>query len=218
MPLIGVILDQGNSGSQVGELHNQLQVLGAVIAPAEQNAKNFGESTAASVRAFRQQYGLPTGDNVDLSTGRLLHAAAAFAGPGGPFIQQYFRHGEFGEDPGAAARQNDLEAPLITLAFVLVPLARAELNRARRQRDAALRDLRWVLDSILVRRTGATPEDPVPRRVYARIACEFIELPFAKLLLAETMLDVPPLMPPRSIPLTVKVGTSVNHCKSVEFS
>jgi hypothetical protein len=105
------------------------------------------------------------------------------------FIQQYFQRGEF-EDPATPARQQDLEAPLITLAFVLVPLARAEANRARRQFDAAIRDLRWVLDSILVRTIRPPHGDPGPiRSVFARLACEFIELPFAKLLLAETMLD-----------------------------
>jgi Tc toxin complex TcA C-terminal TcB-binding domain/PKD domain len=96
------------------------------------------------------------------------------------FIQRYFRRGEFGDDPAAPRRQNDLEAPLITLAFVFVPLARAEVNRARRQFEAALRDLRWVLDG--------NPLDSRPGQ-YARVACEFIERPFARLLLAETMLD-----------------------------
>ena len=87
-------------------------------------------------------------------------------------------------------RERNLDAPLVTLGFVLVPLARAEANRARRQYDAALRDLHWVLNSILVRRIAPTPADPGPfRYVFARLACEFIELPFAKLLLAETMLD-----------------------------
>jgi hypothetical protein len=101
------------------------------------------------------------------------------------FIQQYFQRGEFGEDPAAPARQHDLEAPLITLAFVLVPLARAETNRARRQFDGAIRDLRWVLDSIVVKTIPGLP----PLLFYADLACKFIELPFAKLLLAETMLD-----------------------------
>ncbi len=104
------------------------------------------------------------------------------------FIQQYFRRGEFG-DPATPLRQNDLEAPLITLAFVLVPLARAEANRARRQFDSAIRDLKWVLDSIVVRRIPRSPQNPLPLQVRARLACEFIELPFARLLLAETMLE-----------------------------
>jgi hypothetical protein len=81
-----------------------------------------------------------------------------------------------------------IDAPLVILAFVLIPLARAEANRARRQFDAALQDLRWVLDSIVVRRIF--PQGGGPNlQVRARLACEFIELPFAKLLLAETMLD-----------------------------
>jgi hypothetical protein len=96
------------------------------------------------------------------------------------FIQRYFRRGEFGDDPAAPRRQNDLEATLMTLAFVFVPLARAEVNRVRRQFDAALVDLRSVLDGIPV---GPTPGDRV------HLACDFIEVPFARLLLAETMLD-----------------------------
>ncbi|HEU4713466.1 MAG TPA: PKD domain-containing protein [Pyrinomonadaceae bacterium] len=87
-------------------------------------------------------------------------------------VQNYFQRGEFGEDPAAPARQTDFEAILITIAYVLVPLARAELNRARRQFDATIADLRWVLE-------------PGP----LRLGCEFIELPFAKLLLVETLLE-----------------------------
>jgi hypothetical protein len=94
------------------------------------------------------------------------------------FIQKYFRRGEFGDDPAAPGRQNDLEATLMTVAFVFVPLARAEVNRARRQYDAAIADLRFVLNGV------ALPSGDV-----ARIACDFIELPFARLLLAETLLD-----------------------------
>jgi hypothetical protein len=446
LSITGVILNRGNTGTNVLALHNQLLALGAVIAPSEKTAQLYGESTAVAVRAFRQQYGLPAGETLDLPTGRLMHAAAAFAGPGGRvalraavraaaaaadtsqpqelyglaryatlagdyqtahaiarripnhggvkaviepilalpaqaeqpvlgqplaasqplapelpypenfytyhhdfypldvlndvqrqvaavgepprsanqaypdsgtvgarmiqaavswfealkqwqignaafnhqnyeaaqaaydacqsaacdyfdkyhsidmgtgplterlsnlikhlasneaswphlwfkifwrrnllsleelsawdwpaqrptlyiprqydpfhphppvgtlplppdyglgFIQWYLRLGELGPVPETnLPRQNDLEAPLITLAFVLVPLARAEANRARRKFEAAVRDLRWVLDSIAVGQSG-----------YARIACEFIELPFARLLLAETMLD-----------------------------
>jgi peptidoglycan hydrolase-like protein with peptidoglycan-binding domain len=74
---IGVVLNPGNSGDQVNELHNQLKALGGAIAPDERNAKNFGQSAAAAVRTFRQRYGLPASDTLDLSMGRLLHAAAA---------------------------------------------------------------------------------------------------------------------------------------------
>lgn len=101
------------------------------------------------------------------------------------FIQRYFQRGEFGDDPAASVRQTDLEAPLIILAFVLVPLARAEMNRARRQFDAAIRDLRLVLDSIVIKTIPGLP----PLLFHADLACKFIELPFAKLLLAETMLE-----------------------------
>jgi Tc toxin complex TcA C-terminal TcB-binding domain/PKD domain/Putative peptidoglycan binding domain len=97
-------------------------------------------------------------------------------------------------DPLQSHREDLIDVPLVILAFVLAPLARAEANRARRQFDAAILDLRWVLDSVVVQtihpgfpRPGEPPE-PI-RYVYARLACEFIELPFAKLLLAETMLD-----------------------------
>ena len=70
MPLIGVILNPGNTGANVRELHKQLLAAGAVIAPGEQTATNYGPSTVA-------------GDAVDLSTGRLMHVASAFAGTGG---------------------------------------------------------------------------------------------------------------------------------------
>lgn len=83
MPIIRVVLNPGKTGAQVSELHKQLLAIGAVIASGEQTAKKFGPSTVAAVRAFRQQYGLPAGNAVDLSTGRLMHVAAAFAGVGG---------------------------------------------------------------------------------------------------------------------------------------
>ncbi len=83
MPLIEVVLIPGSTGANVQELHAQLTGLGAVIAPAEQSSKNYGPSTVAAVRAFRQQYGLPAGESVDKPTARLLHAASTFAGTGG---------------------------------------------------------------------------------------------------------------------------------------
>jgi hypothetical protein len=52
MPLSGTVLNPGNSGANVRELHNQLLVIGAVIAPGEQTAKKFGPSTAAAVSAL----------------------------------------------------------------------------------------------------------------------------------------------------------------------
>src|SRR5215217_3369196 len=82
MPAIGVLLSPGNTGTNVHELHGQLAALGAAVASDEQTAQDFGSSTVAAVRAFRERYGLPAGDNVDLSTGRLMYAASAFAGSG----------------------------------------------------------------------------------------------------------------------------------------
>jgi hypothetical protein len=436
MPLIGVVLNPGATGTKVSELHNQLSEFGAVIDPSEQAAKKFGDSTAAAVRGFREQHGLPPGETVDLSTGRLMYAASAFAGVGGraalravvrevapaadisqpqelywlaryatlagdyetahtiaklipdhqdindvidpilkppdrqpqppelPYPENFYtyRHDLYpldvlrdvqrevlavGEPPRHASqasrfsgqvdeaggrkliqiaatwleaikqwqignremnhrryeaaqaaydacqsaacdyfnkfhsidvgsgtvtdrltklikdlwknreqksflwshliwrrgllslqelhtwdfpepgdlsgllrpRAQDpstnighvpdgpdyglgfiqfyfhrlvraeyetlLEAPLVTIAFVLAPLARAEANRARRQYDAAIRDMKWVLDSVVVQQLPPAPF----QQVRARLACEFIELPFARLLLAETMLD-----------------------------
>ena len=83
MPLIGVLLNPGNTGANVRELHKQLLAVGAVIAPGEQTATNYGPSAVAAVRAFRQRYGLPAGDAVDLPAGRLMHVASTFAGTGG---------------------------------------------------------------------------------------------------------------------------------------
>jgi len=71
-----------DTGAKVGELHVQLLALGAVIASDEQTGKNFGPSTGAAVRAFRQRYGLPPGDTVDLPTARLMHVASTFASGG----------------------------------------------------------------------------------------------------------------------------------------
>ena len=85
------------------------------------------------------------------------------------FIQQYFSPEELqGYIP---ITQKNLEAPLIVLAFVLVPLARAEVNRARRQFDAALRDLRWVLDSIGRPRTVLTHASRVSLSNYRSRSC-----------------------------------------------
>lgn len=79
MPLIEVILNPGNTGADVHELHEQLLVGGAVIDPGEQTATTFGSSTVAAVRAFRERHGLPDGDAVDLPTARLMHVASTFA-------------------------------------------------------------------------------------------------------------------------------------------
>src|SRR5215210_5824358 len=82
MPIIGDVLDLGNTGAEVHELHEQLLSLGAVLDSGEQTATKFGSSTVAAVGAFRERYGLPAGDAVDLPTGRLMHVASAFASSG----------------------------------------------------------------------------------------------------------------------------------------
>jgi peptidoglycan hydrolase-like protein with peptidoglycan-binding domain len=68
-------------------------------------------------------------------------------------------------------------APLVLIAFVFVPLARAEDNRLRRQFDAALLEL----DKLLAFNNGLAPQ--------YRLLCEFIEIPFIRLLKGETLLD-----------------------------
>lgn len=77
-----------------------------------------------------------------------------------------------------------IDARLVVIAAVLVPLARGEANRMRRQFSAASDDLSSVLRTDIPNPTGGTPATkPI------RLACEFIEIPFARLLLIETLLD-----------------------------
>jgi peptidoglycan hydrolase-like protein with peptidoglycan-binding domain len=77
-----------------------------------------------------------------------------------------------------------MDARLVIIAAVLVPLARAEANRLRRQYAAALEDL-----TRFQRRDLLIPNSNPPKTVPAALACEFIEYPFARLLTAETLLD-----------------------------
>ena len=67
----------------MGELREQLRNVGAVLDSGEQTTMNYGPSTVAAVRAFRQQYVLPAGDAVDPPTARLMHVASLFASTGG---------------------------------------------------------------------------------------------------------------------------------------
>ena len=83
MAIIGVLLNPGDTGAHVGALHEQLRNVGAVLDSGEQTATNYGPSTVAAVRAFRQRYGLPAGDAVDPPTARLMHVASVFASTGG---------------------------------------------------------------------------------------------------------------------------------------
>ena len=118
-----------------------------------------------------------------------------------------------GRDRGVVNRRvQTIDIPLITIACVLAPLARAEANRLRRQFDSALTDIAWVLNpgsagltlQDLIRLETVATCDPVahpgtlaraapgartasfPQRF--QLICEFIERPFAKLLMAETLL------------------------------
>jgi hypothetical protein len=106
-----------------------------------------------------------------------------------------------GDSP--AARQEAIEAPLVTLAYALVPLARAEANRQRRNFNDALVDCDRVLNTLIIKRRPEVNE-PVPVLVAAgprppttfgefkapfKLACEFIELPFARALKAQLLLE-----------------------------
>jgi hypothetical protein len=81
-------------------------------------------------------------------------------------------------------RMRFMDVRLLTIAAVLVPLARAEANRLRRQYAAAVDDLTRFL-----RRDIPVPNANPPKTVPAVLACEFIEYPFARLLVAETLVD-----------------------------
>jgi hypothetical protein len=83
---------------------------------------------------------------------------------------------------GSEHRKALMDARILVIAAVLVPLARAEANRLRRQYSAAREDLTRFL-----RRSLPLPDSTLTLSVW--LACEFIEIPFARLLLVETMLD-----------------------------
>lgn len=97
-------------------------------------------------------------------------------------IKNFLHRGEIGPVSVLINREQVLEAPLVIIAFVLAPLARAEANRQRRQYERAVLDLNRVVKPI---RIGSTATDSQP----LFLTCDFIELPFARLLLAETLLD-----------------------------
>ena len=83
---------------------------------------------------------------------------------------------------GPKHRKILMDTRLLVIAAVLVPLARAEANRLRRQYAAARTDL-----SRFLRRSIPLPNTPLTLSMW--LACEFIEIPFARLQLVETMLD-----------------------------
>jgi Tc toxin complex TcA C-terminal TcB-binding domain/PKD domain len=91
------------------------------------------------------------------------------------------------EAPGLGSRHRKylLEARLIVMATVLVPLARAEANRSRRQYKAALEDIALCLRNEV---SGINPT-PTQQTIPALLKCEYIEVPFAKALWAEILLE-----------------------------
>ena len=85
---------------------------------------------------------------------------------------------------GPEHRKRLMDSRLLILAAVIVPLARGEANRLRRQYAAAKSDFTRVLMNVV-----AVPDSNPPQAVAALLKCDFIEAPFARLLLAETLLD-----------------------------
>jgi hypothetical protein len=69
--------------------------------------------------------------------------------------------------------QEKIEAPLLALGAIFVPLAIAETHRMRRDFDPALHELRQLLN----------------RHKDRKILCEFIERPFVKIQLAQVLLE-----------------------------
>jgi peptidoglycan hydrolase-like protein with peptidoglycan-binding domain len=94
------------------------------------------------------------------------------------------------DEPHRQERQNGLEAPLVTLCYILAPLARAEANRQRRQFQDALRDCDQVLDPLLILGPPTLPGSVrLPGVAPFKLVAEFIELPFARQLAARILLD-----------------------------
>ena len=159
MPMIEVPLDRGSTGAKVGELHAQLLALGAVIASGEQTGKNYGPSTAAAVRAFRQRYGLPAGDAVDLPTGRLLHVASAFAGGGRAPLRAAVR-----EAASAAATSQPQELYWLARYATLAGEYQTAHDIAWRIPDHG--GITVVIDIVALPATPQPPEVPYPENFY----------------------------------------------------
>jgi hypothetical protein len=84
---------------------------------------------------------------------------------------------------GPEHRRILMDTHLFVIATVLVPLARGEANRLRRQYSLAKEDFSRALRNSVPVPNSSSLFAPAPLR------CEFIETPFARLLLVETMLD-----------------------------
>jgi hypothetical protein len=85
---------------------------------------------------------------------------------------------------GPQHRKVLMDTRLLLIAAVLVTLARGEANRLRRQYGDARDDFARVL-----RTEMSAPTANPPQTVPAVLACTFIEVPFARLLRIETLLD-----------------------------
>jgi peptidoglycan hydrolase-like protein with peptidoglycan-binding domain len=84
---------------------------------------------------------------------------------------------------GPQHRKVLMDTHLVIIAALLAPLARGEANRLRRQYASALGDFLRVL------RNSVPVPNSIGLQVPALLKCEFIEVPFIRLLALETMLD-----------------------------
>lgn len=80
-------------------------------------------------------------------------------------------------------RQESLDYFALILACVFVPLARAEMNRTRRNYDAAIDEYKRLLDPIQVQRSPSKLD-----RIW--LTCAFIERPFILSALGETLIEL----------------------------
>jgi Neuraminidase-like domain/Putative peptidoglycan binding domain/Salmonella virulence plasmid 28.1kDa A protein len=77
MTLAGRNLQQGLTGSDVGELQTQLAQLSYTVPGTEQQASSFGTGTLAAVQQFQTEQGLASNGIVDAATAAALTAAIA---------------------------------------------------------------------------------------------------------------------------------------------
>ena len=101
-----------------------------------------------------------------------------------PAAKALFAVGQIVRDPGvfdnSTNRQESLDYFALILATVFIPLARAEMNRMRRNFNAAIQDYERLL----------TPyRKPSSEAPLIWLTCDFIERPFILLALGETRLE-----------------------------
>jgi Putative peptidoglycan binding domain/CHAP domain len=76
-----MILKEGSTGSDVGQLHQVLLEAGASIASEETSAQKFGKATTAAVKAFQAAHGLSADGIVGPKTWDSLTGQGASAAP-----------------------------------------------------------------------------------------------------------------------------------------